>query len=96
MNIKIENYLLEQDNISPIHFNVSKTVTVADKESANYGAERKENLAYGLTLPGAVHYIVLDKAFTREQVVSLEQFVTKYEKAVQTLIEKINNNGIKS
>ena len=96
MTINIENYSIEQDNISPIHFNVSKTVLVTDKESPNFGKERKQNLAYGLTLPGAVHYVILDKASTREQVVSLEEFVKKYEKAVQTLTEKINSNVSKS
>ena len=96
MTIKIQNYTIEQDTISPIHFNVSKTAMIVDKESPNFGKDRKDNLAYGLTLPGAVHFIILDKAFTRDQIVSLEEFVKKYEKAVRTLTEKININGSKS
>ena len=94
MTIKIDEvYSLEQDNISPIHWNVLEKVIVKDEKSKNYGLERMANIAYGLTLPGAIHHVIMKKSADREAVVSLKEWVEIYQKTVNKLTEKFANHG---
>ena len=90
MVIKIDEYLIEQEETYPVYWNVYRLGTIQDTESPNYGKEKKTNIVYGVTLPAAVHQIIQDRAFQHDVIVSLEQYVELYKKSVTKLTTEIN------
>ena len=97
MKIQIDDiYSLEQDTISPVHFNVMEKSTVRNEKSKNFGNETTKPIAYGLTLPAAVHFVIMKKSLDRDTIVTIEKWVTIYENAVKKLTEKLTEHGSKS
>ena len=97
MKIQIDDtYSLEQDTISPVHFNVMEKSIVKDEKSKNFGNEMIRPIAYGLTLPAAVHFVIMKKSLDRDTIVNIEKWVTIYENAVKKLTEKLTEHGSKS
>ena len=97
MKIQIDDiYSLEQDTISPVHFNVMEKSTVRDEKSKNFGNEITKPIAYGLTLPAAVHFVIMKKSLDRDTVVNIEKWVTIYQNAVEKLTTKLTEHGNKS
>ena len=90
MTIKIDEYLIEQEQNYPVYWNLYKISTVKDEKSQNFGQETQKIIVYGVTLPSAVHHIIQERAADYELVVSLQKYVELYEKSVNKLTEKIN------
>jgi hypothetical protein len=90
MTIKIEEYLIEQEQTYPVYWNLYKVGIVKDKNSKNFGEETQKAIVYGVTLPSAVHHIIQERAADYELVVSLKNYVELYEKSVKKLITIIN------
>lgn len=94
MTIQIDDtYSLEQDNISPVHFNVMEKYVVQGENAKHFGKETIKPIAYGLTLPAAIHYVIMKKSLDRETVVTIEKWVTIYQNAVEKLTTRFNNGN---
>ena len=97
MTIQIDDtYSLEQEPISPVHFNVMEKSIVKDEKAKHFGKETIKPIAYGLTLPAAVHFVIMKKSLDRDTIVNIEKWVTIYENAVKKLTEKLTEHGSKS
>lgn len=83
MKIIYGDIVIKQDANLRIHFNVYR---ITYNETGNHiGEENHISIGYGMTLPAAIHALILNDLYNKYDVVTLEFLVANYKKAVHEL-----------
>lgn len=87
MDIKYKDYYIEAEDT---YFNLYKIVET--KEGKTAGRKKKEFFAYGITMKRAISKITHLEATKGQDIVTLDEFIRRYEKERMALEEFINEN----
>ena len=90
MNIKIENYILEQEVNSPTKFNLFVIRKAGDK-AKNPGEEKQECVAYGVSLQRAIELIASYELLDSDETVSLREYVSLFNEQLKRFDKLLEN-----
>ena len=92
MNIKIENYLLEQEPLAPGRFNIKKIGV--KKKGEHVGGKTENVIAYGVPLERCVNIIAHAELNENTDTVDLRTFIDAYRSICQRLEAMIYNANL--
>ena len=85
MKIQEEDFILTSVDSSSYFFDLELLVEV-NKKSIGLVKEFK-NVGYGLALPQALRVIAKHRSLDSDRPVTLEEYITRYEKAAKSLLK---------
>ena len=87
MDIKYKDYYIEAEDT---HFNLYRIRET--KKGRTKGEERKDYFAFGITMKRAILKITHLEATKDQEIVTLDEFIRRYEKERKALEDFINEN----